>query len=677
MRLGQLLRWVILALLLQLSVSAQAALTEQSANELYQRWQQLPAAEQLPAAVDLVGYYSRQDTARAIALADLALQRFSEQTDPVAIAMLRNDRAYAQYFAGNSAAALTEVINNERFAEQRGFTAIAARAAMIQGYIYRDAGLSEQALVAQQRALQAYEKTDDVERRGGTLKAIAVLLIDLRQFAPAESYIGLINKLLQEHPELPYLQMSVPELRGLTESVQGRHEQALQAYQSALALASANGDKLATHIYHAAVGHELLQLNRPTEALQHAERGLALMMATGNNARDVNLLRIKANAMVQLKRYNEARSLLQELRDKASQRNDQANLVIILDDLYALEKQQGQLSQALVYLEQAGDLRQTLIDERSTQRAALLDAAFNSERKSRQIELLSAENRVQQLELQQQRQGFMLVVIVSILLLSLATFYYLRRQHKLELRREQSHIVHLRELDAVKDRVLANTSHELRTPLNGIVGLSELLLAEPLEPHAREYAAMISDSGRRLTEVVDELLESAHLRSGNAMFDCQSVDIREPLNKALLICLPQIQKKSLLLRNHVTGELPRVWVDPARIQQVFINLLNNACKFTDHGAIDIHAECLPDAVRVSIKDTGVGVPKEFHERIFESFVQVDGSMSRKYGGTGLGLTICKQLIEHQGGQIGLISTPGQGSTFWFSLPLAPRNGAVS
>ena len=664
------LRVLLLTLGLLLASPLHAGLTETSAGELYARWQQLPEAEQLPALVELVGFYSRHDTARAIALAGLALQRTNARTEPAIIATLRNDRAFALFMAGEGAQALTEAVETESFADKHQLPAARGRALMIQGYVYRQVNLPDQALLLQQRALRDYEQVDDPERRGWVLKTLATLLIETRQFAQVELYIQQLDALKQAHPELPSLAGAAAEVRGLRSSLQQQHEQALQHYQQALQFAEQANDAIGVHVFHAAIGHELLLLNRYSEALRYAEQGLTLMQASGSSSRDVNLLRIKANALAALTRTDEASTLLLSLVDKATQRQDHPNLAILWDDLYQLEKKRQQWPLALHYLERARAAAQALTDENSSRRIALLSAAFNSERQNRQIELLQAENRVQQLELERQQQQLIAGISVALFLLGAASFFYLRRQHQHELQRQQQLNSKLRELDAIKDRMLANTSHELRTPLNGIVGLSDLLLAEELEPTVREQVELIADSGRRLTRVVTDLLESARLSEGQIRLQLQPVPLSDLVRHALQLCSPLAQHKQLLLKDTLPAGLPEVMVDPARVEQVLINMLNNAIKFTDHGTISIAAEPTGSFLKVMVNDTGIGIPADMQDRIFESFFQVDASPSRRYEGTGLGLAICKQLVEMHGGEIGVIASEGKGSSFWFTLPLA-------
>ncbi len=666
---------VLLLLSLFWSTYTLAGLTASSAGELYSRWQQLSADEQLPALTELAEFYSRHDTTRAIELSKIALGRVDAKAPAELTARLHNSHAYALHISGNAAEALPEAISTEKFATEHALYRERGKALMVQGYIYRQAGLTEQALVVQQRALQDFEQTDDIENRGRALRNLASLLSGLRQFEQAEKYLNQIEALIPIAPDVAQLKAAVAEVRGYGASLRADNAKALASYQDALKWATEADDFIGQHVYHAAIGHELLELNRPAEALLMADRGLMLMQASGSDSRDINLLRIKANALAALGRQDEAHALFLQLVAKAEQRNDRTNLAVLWNDLFRLEKTRARFAEAMDYLERARTADIAVTDDNNARRTALLEAVFDSERKTRQIAQLQNETRIQQLELDRQRQRLIVTITLALLLSAVSFIYFQRRQHKQELARQQALNAKLQELDGVKDRMLANTSHELRTPLNGIVGLSELLMAEEPSPQAREYLQLIADSGRRLAAVVSELLETARLREGTLRLEPQAVDLHEPLRKALLICQPMALQKKLQLLNQLPEQLPPVWADPARVEQMLINLITNAIRFTEQGRVTVSAMVAENDVTLSVQDTGIGIPLKLQDRIFEPFVQGDASMARKHQGVGLGLAICKDLVLLHGGRIGVESREGQGSRFWFTLPRAQLQSA--
>ena len=230
----------------------------------------------------------------------------------------------------------------------------------------------------------------------------------------------------------------------------------------------------------------------------------------------------------------------------------------------------------------------------------------------------------------------------------------------------------LSRLDKMKDEFLANTSHELRTPLNGIIGIAESLMdgaAGKLENPVHDNLEMIAYSGRRLSSLVNDLLDFSQLKTRELTLRDRPVDLYQITKLVLTLLGPIAQSRGLSLVNRVPRDIPAVQADEDRLQQVLNNLIGNGIKFTETGGISVSAEQQGDKILVNIEDTGIGIPEERQSDIFKSFEQVDASTTRKYGGTGLGLSISKQLIELHGGEMGLESKVGEGSRFYFTLPL--------
>ncbi|SFN45401.1 PAS domain S-box-containing protein [Paenimyroides ummariense] len=224
-----------------------------------------------------------------------------------------------------------------------------------------------------------------------------------------------------------------------------------------------------------------------------------------------------------------------------------------------------------------------------------------------------------------------------------------------------------------KSEFLANMSHEIRTPLNGVIGFSDLLLKTPLTEMQKQYLNYISDSGNSLLSIINDILDFSKIESGKLELFIDSYNVYDLANHVVNIILYQAQSKDLELLLNIEQGLPKtIWIDEARIKQVLINLLGNAVKFTEVGEIEFAVSRLKQddkniTLRFSVRDTGIGIPQEKQKRIFDAFTQEDSSVSKKYGGTGLGLTISNNLLKYMGTNLMLESEMEKGSVFYFDI----------
>lgn len=276
---------------------------------------------------------------------------------------------------------------------------------------------------------------------------------------------------------------------------------------------------------------------------------------------------------------------------------------------------------------------------------------------------------------QAKQRNMMLTIAIAALVLILGVVGWQYGRTRIAWKMADEARARATEAAAAKSEFVAKMSHEIRTPMNGVIGMTGLLLDMELTPQQKECAEIVRHSGEALLTVINDILDFSKLEAGKLQIESAPFDLRQVLEDVSEMLAPQTQDRGLdLVLEYPASLAQRFLGDGGRIRQVVTNLTANAIKFTEKGQVVISVVCSDGGtasikVRISVEDTGAGIPPDKIDLLFHEFSQVDGSITRKHGGTGLGLAISKQLVELMGGVMGVDSRVGVGSTFWFELPL--------
>ena len=530
-----------------------------------------------------------------------------------------------------------------------------------------------EALSAFQRAYRVFETLHEPRSQALALQSIGSLYVTARDDSRAERYFRQAA-LLYSGDDL--LSLTLHNSRGNVLLVLERYGEANAEYAKAVLLAR----KLGTRILEARILDNMARNQIEARDLKGARETLdrAFSLASGNEAAGLRRL-LNASAA---KLANDAGDPVRAAQ-LIGQTFKGLDLATTTTDFrtphqiaYIIYRRLGDDRLALRHLEALKRLSDEAAKVATTNSAALMAARFDYANQELTIQRLKTEQLQKAAHFQ--RALFVslgLATLLVILLLSVGLFTIRRSRNQVRAANAvlAATNVALEKALRAKTEFLATTSHEIRTPLNGILGMTQVMLTDrALAEDLRERLEVVQGAGLTMRALVDDILDVAKIESGNLVVDPVPMDFRTLAEEVARLWVDPAKAKGLDFAVDLAGAPGWIVSDPSRLRQLLFNLLSNALKFTAEGGIGLRAAVVPgDRVQIAVSDSGIGIPAEKLEEIFESFRQVDSSTTRQYGGTGLGLTICRNLARALGGDIYVASTPGQGSTFTIDLPFVP------
>lgn len=540
------------------------------------------------------------------------------------------------------------------------------------------------ALLAFQRAYRLFEEVREPRSQAIALQSIGTLYATASDHNRAERYYRQAALLYGGDP---LFSLALHNRRGNVLLVLERYQEADAEYQAAVALAR----KLGKPILEARILDNLARSQVEAGHLGAAKSTLTRAMSLSNSSEASGLRRLLNATAAKLANdegdTKRAAALIGETFEGVDLATTTQDYRTPHQIAYIIYRRLGDDQRALRHLEALKRLSDESAKVATTNSAALMAARFDYANQELTIQRLKTEQLRKAAHFQ--RVLFLslgVATLVVILLLSFGLFTIRRSRNQVRAANTvlASTNAALEKALRAKTEFLATTSHEIRTPLNGILGMTQVMLTDKsLATEFRDRLEVVQGAGLTMRALVDDILDVAKIESGNLSVDPVPMDFRGLAEEVARLWTDPARAKGLAFDVRLEDAPGWIVSDPSRLRQLLFNLLSNALKFTSEGVIGLHVavahgqEGEGDRLRIAVSDTGIGIPADKLEEIFESFRQADSSTTRQYGGTGLGLTICRNLAEALGGGIVVASVPGTGSTFTIDLPLVPAEAPAA
>lgn len=539
-----------------------------------------------------------------------------------------------------------------------------------------------EALASLQEAFNIFGAVGERRSQSIALQSIANLYTEASDFARADRYLKQASEIYEGDPRLL---LFLHNNRGSVLLRFDRNAEAVAQYRRALALArSLNSEPLLPPIL-ANLARALIAVESLDEADAVIREGRAIAQRNGSEAAESQLLALAADAAYHREQLTRARGLI----ERSFEGVDLADTPVAYRDAhltaYNIYRELGEGARALPHLERVRKLGDEAAQLATSTNMALMAARFDYANQELRIANLKAEEARREAAFQRTLLlgvGGATLIIITLLSIGLFTIRRSRNQVRAANTELNQTNTALEKALKAKTEFLATTSHEIRTPLNGILGMTQIMLRDPSVPaETHDRLGIVHGAGMTMRALVDDILDVAKMETGNLTVELAATDLHAMLKDVTRMWEEQARGKGVDFTLDMDGTPRWIETDAGRLRQMLFNLLSNALKFTEKGQVSVKAESIDERLRIAVSDSGIGIPAEKHEEIFESFRQVDAGTTRKFGGTGLGLAIVRNLARALDGDVAVASVEREGTTFTIDLPLieaaATETGAAA
>ncbi|WP_229726924.1 sensor histidine kinase [Sphingomonas alpina] len=536
------------------------------------------------------------------------------------------------------------------------------------------------ALADYQQAHNIFRDSGETRSRAIALLSIAALYQEAKDYQNALKYYGQALDVYQGDPQL---QLSIYNNRGEAFKELERYDEAEEQFRKALDLAKTmNSPGLEAQIMRNIARGQLVA-NKLDAADATIREGWKLV-DSGDAASNAQFAAVAAQAALQRGRLAQAQQLIVRSFAGVDPATTTLSFRANHQTAYDIFRKLGLNDAALTHLEALRRLDDQTTKLATSTNTALMAARFDYANQELRIAKLKADELQRNIEFERSRaemQQFIFIGIALVTLIILSMLAYgivtLRRSRN-EVRAANIDLAAtndaLGKALAAKTEFLATTSHEIRTPLNGILGMTQVMLADrKLSDPMRDRIGVVHSAGVTMRALVDDILDVAKMETGNMTIEAVALDLKATLRDVARLWEEQAKGRGIGFTLDLDAAPNWIEGDAARLRQIVFNLLSNALKFTESGAVTVRAAATGATLAITVSDTGIGVPADKQDIIFESFRQVDAGTTRKFGGTGLGLTICRNLARAMNGDVRVESVSGSGSSFTLELPLVLAN----